>query len=68
MQTNSSADLSIGSDVPSNSWLKEATHIAMEMAKEEGVNWKNFEAIIFLPERGRCYVKRKGCVTMSAHG
>ncbi len=68
MQTNFSNTIAIGSSVPSDSWLKVAMREAAKMAKEQGVEWKDFEAVIFLPERGRYYVKSKGYVTMSSHG
>ena len=61
-------EITISKDTPSNQWLKSANKQARAIAAYEGVDWKDCEVFVRLPENGRCFVKYAGYLNFSAHG
>jgi len=56
----------IGTKDP-NKWLYEATANAKKLAGSTE-DYLAAEVFVFLPERGRCFTKRAGSLTLVAHG
>jgi len=50
-----------------NQWLAEATAKAKKLAGSPE-DYLTAEVFVFLPERGRCFTKRAGSLTLVAHG
>jgi hypothetical protein len=50
-----------------NKWLDEATTKAKKLAGRPE-DYISASVLVFLPERGRCFTKRAGSLTLVAHG
>ena len=49
-------------------WQKCAMNRAKREAEHRGIAWREADVFVMLPERGRCYVKKPGFVTLGAYG
>ena len=50
-----------------NKWLAEATAKAKKLAGNPD-DYLGASVFVFLPERGRCFTKKAGSLTLVAHG
>ena len=50
-----------------NKWLAEATAKAKKLAGRTE-DYLSASVFVFLPERGRCFTKKAGSLTLVAHG
>lgn len=51
----------------SNKWLEEATAKAKKLAGKPE-DYLQAKVFVFLPERGRCFTKKAGSLSLVAHG
>ena len=52
---------------PSN-WQRDALALAKREAELRKIVWRDADVFVALPERGRCYVKKPGFLSLGAHG
>ena len=61
-------EVKVPSGTHSGDWQKCAMALAKREAEMRGVAWRDADVFVTLPERGRCYVKKPGFLSMGAHG
>jgi len=52
----------------SNGWVKTALEQGRREAEKRGGDFKSAHILAVTPERGRCFEKRPGDLTFTAHG
>lgn len=61
-------EITIERSIPSNDWLRVASKRARAIASERGIDWKQADVHVTLPEHGRCLTKSPGFTELTAHG
>jgi len=61
-------ELTIGKHVPPNQWLNCANKMVKNAAAQHGKEFWEVDAIVYLPERGRCFTKGRFDFGFTAHG
>ena len=55
-------------DKNSQNWARQAEKMARAEAKARGIDYRDCEVFVTLPEPGRCMKKSAGYLSMQAHG
>lgn len=53
---------------PAHNWQARAERLGRDAANTAGLDWKDCAVFVKLPERGRCFTKQPGFVSLGAHG
>lgn len=61
-------EVTIEQSVPSKDWQRVALRRTRLEAKLLGIEWKDAEILVFLPERGRCFTKPAGGLSLLSQG
>lgn len=67
MKTNA-FDIVVPTHTAPRDWQRIALKLAKAEAARRGIPWRDAAVFVYLPQRGRCYTKESGFVTLGAHG